>query len=203
MKRCLFTARAVASSLRSYLVEPVRVKEDLFEDGGCYTRGPDGRAIALSGSTSLDIQKEFPDYICPNIIDQGWFSGRDVETEAEFIRRIEGLIAWLWKLHEEAMQSQSITTVVLVAHGNVISCLLSGLLSGDPRGSLYCLDNTGHAHVELFDYEGRRIATCQAINNTAHLRGQRDLVTGGLSLGDLWIQDYVAGFGVNESTTSA
>ena len=192
MQRCLLTAAALAHGLHRSLIEPVIVHNRLYEDGGCFFYNEEGIACALPGATASEIKAKHPDFQCPPGMDNGWYSRDAPETTAEFDARAQELASWLW-VEQKSCLEVGIEVVYIVAHGNLISGIMSSLLSDHPRKSLFCHYNTGTSLIELHSYRGRDVAVCQGINRFDHLMDKDDLLGGSHTVDDQWIQEFVAG----------
>ena len=191
MQRCLLTAQAVGTSLRSSMDEPVAVRPDLFEEGGCYHYQEDGTPVGLPGVAWQDIRAQFPDFICPQATPRGWYDRAHIETANEFHARAFDIVGWIWSMQQELLRSGH-GALVLVMHGNIMSAIMSTLFSGAPHRALYKHCNTGHTHIELFSHGGKNMTVCQSVNKVTHLLHQRDLIGGDHAVDDRWIQQFSA-----------
>lgn len=187
MKRCLLTAQALADGLSKPIVY---VHPRLYESGGCHGIGPDPspfnsditkEVIGFPGSTTEEIEKEFPTFKCLPGMEKGWYHGREKEeTFGEFQSRCNHLIQWLWSLHntketdrflfQDAVSGESIgkfKSIMIVIHGNLLNGLISGLQSG---GGLITHNNTGYSHIQLTTgrYD-KQYAVVKYINKIDHL----------------------------------
>ena len=81
----------------------------------------------VRGSTKSDIESEFSYFKCNEYVSpHGWYQKELKETNNEFEIRVIGIVEWLWELSK----SNTLEGVVIVAHGNLLSAVLNGLLSG-------------------------------------------------------------------------
>lgn len=191
MQRCLLTARAVSSSLRSSMDEPVAVHPGLFEEGGCYRHRADGTTVGLPGATWREISAQFPEFVCSETTSRGWYDRPHIETQAEFDARAAEFVGWIWSMQQDLLRTGH-GAMVLVTHGNFMSAVISTLLSGAPHKALYKHCNTGHTHIELFSAGNRHMAVCQSVNKVTHLLNEKSLIGGDHSVDDRWIQQFAA-----------
>ena len=189
MQRCLLTARAVGASLRSSMDEPVVVRADLFEEGGCYQHQDDGTPIGLPGTAWQDICAQFPDFVCPQATRRGWYDRAHIETADEFHARAFDIVGWIWAMQQDMLRSGH-GALVLVMHGNIMSAIMSALFSGAAHRALYKHCNTGHTHIELVSHGNKNLTVCQSVNKVTHLLHERDLIGGDHSVDDRWIQQF-------------
>ena len=189
MQRCLLTARAVSTSLRSSMDESVVVRPDLFEEGGCYRHHEDGTPVGLPGAAWQDISTQFPDFVCPQATPRGWYGRAHIETADEFRARAFDLVGWIWSMQQDLLRSGH-GALVLVMHGNIMSALMSTLFCGAPHRTLYKHCNTGHTHIELFSHGDKNMTVCQSVNKVTHLLHERDLIGGDHAVDDRWIQQF-------------
>ncbi len=189
MQRCLLTARAVSTSLRSSMDQPVVVRPDLFEEGGCYHHQEDGKPVGLAGAAWQDISAQFPDFVCPQATRRGWYDRANIETADEFHARAFDIAGWIWSMQQDLLRSGH-GALVLVMHGNIMSAIMSTLFSGAPHRALYKHCNTGHTHIELFSHGGKNMTVCQSVNKVTHLLNERELIAGDHAVDDRWIQQF-------------
>ena len=186
---------------------------NLYESCGLYRRDPVTQEdVVFCGRNSSDVQQEFPSYSCVSM-DEGWYHSDHKETHREFYQRAARLRDWLWMQHDLERNERRVGTVggfdniILVVHGNLISALLSKLLSGN--ACLVPSDNTGISHVQLVtalrasrapehasfrnsnsaDPKETRFAVLKTVSGTAHL--EEPLVGGSDIIADHWVQEFV------------
>lgn len=191
MQRCLLTARAVSTSLQSSMDEPVVVRPDLFEEGGCYQHQEGGLPVGLPGATWQEISTQFPDFVCTQDSPRGWYDRAYIETADEFRNRAFDLVSWIWGMQQDMLRSGH-GALVLVMHGNIMSAIMSTLFCSAPHRALYKHCNTGHTQIELFSHGGRNMAVCQSVNKVTHLLHEKDLIGGDHAVDDRWIQQFSA-----------
>jgi broad specificity phosphatase PhoE len=192
MQRCLKTAAALSDSISTSLVDPVLVHNRLYEDGGCFYYDNEGKAHALPGATEAEILAKYATFRCLPGMEAGWYCRDAPETTAEFDDRATEVAEWLWREQKCCLET-GVEAIFIVAHGNLISGVMSTLLSKHPRTTLFCHYNTGMSLIELHTYRGRDVAVCQGINRIDHLTDFADLAGGSHTTDDQWIQEFVAG----------
>ena len=172
MKRCLLTAKALSTT-----GIPITVKGNMFESGGCYKYDDHGKAHAYPGMTGTEIEEQFKGYTCDETIPRhkGWYIKTEKETWDEFEARSLLLSEWLWSLMEQQMHQR----IYFVAHGNLISAVINGLIFGSPKNALFIHNNCGQTHLKLTKVNGtKRVAVLQSQNKCpylplSHLTGHR------------------------------
>jgi broad specificity phosphatase PhoE len=197
MLRCLKTAESVATSLDNIQCKSVRVEISplIFEEGGCYTTVEDEfgnkNKIALKGSTSIELRGKFPSFYFPDGLEDGWYHNQFPEASPDYELRVHQIIEWIWAKYAELINSEENHVIVLVTHGNLISALLSGLLTKNIRGSFFCSSNTGISHLQLYSYLSSDVVISQGINKVTHLLGDISLIKGSHAIDDHWLQELI------------
>lgn len=185
MRRCLLTCAGVSKGLNL----PVTIVPNLYESTGCFKHLEDGSSVGISGSTSEQIEAEFPQYRCMPGMENGWYKLDRMETFEEFRDRGKLLVDWIWSLHDQELESQGAEDVVVVCHGNVMSAVMSGLMKGN---SLIVHNNSAFSHLQLMTMEnGEHVCVLKSMNNVCHLPQNSNLLCGNRVFGDYWIQEYL------------
>ena len=199
MKRCLETSIAI----RDGLDIDIEVNPLFYETGGCYKYNDSGTIEFFPGYTSDQIHQQYNRYECIPGMENGWDNNRNhKETEAEFDNRCKEISNYLWNICIENSKTNSLQGIIVIAHGNVLSGIINCL--SDPnqaRKMLFVHQNAAFSHLELqYDpVHSRKIALMKQFNNTNLLIGMptlpkveiEELCTGGHTIDDYWIQDFL------------
>ncbi len=119
------------------------------------------------------------------------FKNPSMETFLEFRERVDIIVDWIWKLHKEVLPSRGSKDAIIVAHGNVISAAMARLMKGN---GLIVHNNSAFSHMQLFStptHGGVDIGILKSMNNSQHLHGHDNILTGADVVGDWWIQEYL------------
>lgn len=195
MRRCLLTSQAISRGLGNNIY----VQPNLYESGGCYEVNEKGEKIGLPGSTSKEVEQEFPKYTCLPGMENGWYSSSATATTSEtmndFHKRADKVVDWIWSIHGTPLSSRQITpgvqfkNMAFVMHGNLMSAVIGGLQGSKGLITHY---NTGFSRVQLVTgMENQRIAVVKFLNRSDHIPAENfDLLTGNNTLKDDWMQDF-------------
>ena len=163
--RSLETVRPVAAVTQL----TVRVRNDLFELGGCYSGHEEGKQRSEPGMGRAQLLADYPFWeIDERITDSGWWGG-DYETLEQGTQRAARVERWL------ATEIAAIPGKhVLIIHADFKRLLLEAMQSETPLvGRNVYLDevplyNTGVTHCK-YSSRGWKIGDC---NCTRHLLGE-------------------------------
>jgi broad specificity phosphatase PhoE len=155
--------------------------------------------IGLSGSTSSQIEMEFPRFKCLNGMENGWYNKPVVESKQDFRARAQGFAQYILQLESTPVElrrigdTQGFQNIMVIAHGNFINAVMSELL-GTQNQSLFMHHNTAYSHLELYtDTSQRKVIAIQCTNRLDHIdfETESDLITGSDVIRDHWIQEYL------------
>lgn len=155
MRRAIQTSLAVAEAAG---LGHIACEGELYEVGGCHYCG-----LAKPSPNAAQLEAEFP-LRCQNIPEAGWYSGHtQVESDEQARARIHRLIAWV----ETTLAGEAYDTVVIVAHGDLLSRWLRRWL-GVPwaRDLAFVHANTG---VTTLAWDARRGLQLRGLNDDSHL----------------------------------
>mmetsp|Transcript_40808 Transcript_40808/g.130265 ORF Transcript_40808/g.130265 Transcript_40808/m.130265 type:complete len:333 (-) Transcript_40808:141-1139(-) len=154
MTRTLLTAAPLSKALGV----PVRVRTDIFEQGGVFRGGREVASLTRAaeserglGSVQMAELCEGAELLLPDEVrEDGWWD-RGYETLDKTIERARGVARWLWELAEEwAADPEAEGHVVLFTHGMftdmLAKCLMLVELS-ENQMSFFCSSN---ASVTVF-----------------------------------------------------
>ncbi len=164
--RALETARPIA--LTKNLA--VRVRADLFEQGGCYSGHEPGAERGEPGLGKSALRQQYPGWhIDESIPETGWW-GREFETLAQARQRATQVANWL------AGEAKTLGGMhVLVIHADFKRLLLEAMLQQDRSGAL---PNGDLAGATLFNTGVSTLAwgsdgwQLHSLNSTQHLPPQ-------------------------------
>jgi len=188
MRRCLLTCRAMMAGLDDRSLGSVIVNRSLYESGGCYHRDVrNAVVVGVPGATSIEIEQEFG-FVCEDSFPEGWYARDYKESLEDFERRCMAIVEWLWEIWGEGR----LVGLTIVAHGNLISSILSGLLFGAPKSCLFVHHNCGISHVKLTTAgpRGKRLAVMQYMDRVDHL--PETVLTGAHFVDDHWVQEFIS-----------
>lgn len=155
MRRAIQTSLAIAEAAG---LERITCEGELYEVGGCHYCG-----LATPSANAAQLEAEFPLH-CQNIPDGGWYSGHThIESDDQARARVHRLIAWI----ETTLAGEAYDTVVIVAHGDLLSRWLRRWL-GVPwaRDLAFVHANTG---VTTLAWDARRGLQLRKLNDDSHL----------------------------------
>lgn len=163
--RALETARPLAEVCK----QPVFVRNDIFEQGGCYA-GHD--AIGKRGAAGMgmsELKQAYPDWqIDESIAEAGWWN-RDYETPQQARTRAKEVAHW--------MRSEPVAmggTHVFVIHADFKFLLLHALLDNQANETLNLQDPLFNTGISRFHWTGNAWQLA-SLNEVTHL--PKDLVT--------------------------
>jgi 2,3-bisphosphoglycerate-dependent phosphoglycerate mutase len=158
MRRALRTATAIATRAG---IERFVCEGELFEIGGCHYCGE-----VRPSSTAAQIEAEFA-VQCRSVGPEGWFAGRSGrERDDEARARVDSVIAWA----ERTLASGSHETIVVVAHGDLLSRWLRRWLQvPGTRGLAFVHGNTGISTLRFDPIDGLLL---EGLNALGHLPPQ-------------------------------
>lgn len=163
--RSLETARPIAESIGLWPM----VRPDLFEQGGCYSGHELGKKRGEPGMSRAELEERYPNwFIDISIHEQGWWFGRQFETDEEVGSRADRVVEWL--------RSDVVGIAgrhALIIHADFKRRLLERMLPKCAAGrsmmdSVGSLHNTG---VTRLSYEGPGWLV-GSLNSTSHLPGE-------------------------------
>lgn len=139
---------------------------EIHEHGGLYHGVPSlGTAIGAPGITRAQLLAHYPTFAPEDHHDdRGWW-GRDVETEEEYVARVEAVAEKLFQIAETTTEG----ALVLVSHGTFLNSLIRQLLGIDTASEEKFLHHNG-AFSELTLVDGG--AELTRFDITDHLSGE-------------------------------